>query len=70
MDRIFYNLNGNTYYILFGEIGKAAFLCNFESNNGGQYVLCRLLDKNTWWHGEYFEDFEEAYKRWKGEFNG
>lgn len=62
MKNLFYNNNGNVYYILFGEKGKRAFLCNV---NYKQYVICSILEENSWWQGQYFEDFEEAYEEWK-----
>lgn len=63
MPRLFYNINGNVYYILLGEKGKRAFLCNIERQ---QYVICAVLEENSWWQGSYFENFEEAYESWKG----
>ena len=53
--KLFYNNNGNTYYILFGEKGKKSFLCNIERQ---QYVICAVLEENSWWQGSYFENFE------------
>lgn len=61
MDRLFYNVNGNVYYILFGEKGTKAFLCNV---NREQYVICAILEEHSWWQGQYFNSFEEAYKEW------
>lgn len=63
MKKLFYNINGNTYYILFGEIGKKAFLCNVEYE---QYVICQILEKHSWWQGSYFNEFDKAYQAWKG----
>lgn len=63
MNKLFYNMNGNTYYILFGGKGKKAFLCNVEYE---QYVICQMLEEYSWWQGSYFEEFEEAYQAWKG----
>lgn len=62
MEKIFHNINGNSYYVLFGSKGKRAFLCNL---NFEQYVICAMLEENSWWHGNYFQDFEEAYSYWK-----
>lgn len=62
MEKIFYNVNGKVYYILFGKFGQKAFLCNLKEN---QFVICQLLEKNSWWHGEYFIDFDKAYTKWK-----
>jgi len=62
MKKIFYNINGNTYYILFGTKGERAFLCNV---NLEQYVICAILEEDSWWQGQYFDNFEEAYKEWK-----
>lgn len=61
--KLFYNNNGNTYYILFGGKGKKSFLCNIERQ---QYVICAVLEEDSWWQGNYFENFEEAYRSWKG----
>lgn len=61
--KLFYNNNGNTYYILFGGKGKKFFLCNIERQ---QFVICAILEEHSWWQGSYFEDFEQAYKSWKG----
>lgn len=66
MDKIFYNSNGNVYYILFGGKGKKSFLCKINDNDCTQYVICAILEEHSWWQGSYFEDFEEAYKSWKG----
>ncbi len=62
MNKLFHNLNGNTYYILFGEKGKKSLLCNVNSE---QYVICAILEKNIWWQGQYFNNFEEAYNEWQ-----
>ena len=62
MGKIFHNINGNSYYVLFGSKGKRAFLCNLNSE---QYVICAMLEENSWWQGNYFQDFEEAYNYWK-----
>ena len=52
---LFYNINGNAYYILFGKKGEKAFLCNVDYK---QYVICQLLEENSWWHGNYYFDFD------------
>lgn len=39
----------------------------FVNTNGNTYYI--LFGENTWWQGNYFEDFEEAYKSWKGNKN-
>lgn len=62
-NNLFYNENGEIYYILFGQKGKKAFLCNV---NRKQYVICQLLEEKNWFHGNYYCDFEEAYNVWKG----
>jgi hypothetical protein len=64
---IFYNENGNTYYILFGEKGKKSFLCKINDNYAAKYVICAVLEENSWCLGEYFDDFNEAYNCWKGQ---
>lgn len=63
MNKLFYNMNGNTYFVLFGGKGNKSFLCNVESE---QYVICQILEDNSWWQGNYFDTFEEAYEAWKG----
>ena len=65
MDRIFYNMNGNSYYILFGGKGKRSFLCKITDNECAQYVICTTLEENSWWQGIYYESFEEAYEDWR-----
>lgn len=61
MKKLFHNMNGYTYYILFGKRGEKAFLCNVDIE---QYVICAILEEHSWWQGEYFNNFEEAYKEW------
>lgn len=63
MNKIFYNINGQIYYVLFGGKGEKSLLCNV---NEEQYVICQLLEENSWWQGSYFNKFEEAFKTWKG----
>lgn len=63
MNRIFYNENGETYYILFGGIGQKSMLCSI---NEEKYVICKLLQPRNWWQGDYFQKFEKAYDEWKG----
>ena len=65
MDRIFYNMNGNSYYILFGGKGKRSFLCKINDNGCAQYVICAILEENSWWQGNYFDNFDEAYEYYK-----
>ena len=65
MNEIFTNTNGNNYYILFGTKESRAFLCNLDKNNSVPFVICAILEENSWWQGSYFEDFDEAYKYWK-----
>lgn len=69
MEKVFYNTNGNSYYILFGGKGKKSFLCNLNDNYSAKYVICAILEENSWWQGNYFNDFEEAYAHWKGDNN-
>lgn len=63
MNKIFYNLNGEAYYVLFGKKKEKSLLCNLKTE---QYVICEILEENTWWQGSYFYTFDEAYKNWKG----
>ncbi len=65
MENIFYNENGNSYYILFGGKSKRSFLCNLKENINAKYVICAILEDSSWWQGNYFNDFEEAYQHWK-----
>ncbi len=65
MDKFFYNMNGNSYYILFGGKGKRSFLCKINDNGCAQYVICAILEENSWWQGNYYESFEEAYEDWR-----
>lgn len=67
MDKIFYNENGEVYYILFGGKGTRTFLCNVADNGSAPFVVCKILEDNSWWHGSYFETFDDAYKFWKEE---
>ena len=51
------------YFLLFGgEIGKPAMLLNVDSE---EIVLTHCLEKQSWHHGEYKFNFDEAYKEWK-----
>lgn len=65
MNKIFNNENGNSYYILFGKKGERAFLCNLNDNYSAKYVICAILEENSWWQGQYFDTFDEAYEVWK-----
>lgn len=65
MEKIFYNTNGNSYYILFGGKGQRSFLCKINDNSCSQYVICAILEENSWWQGNYYESFEEAYEDWR-----
>lgn len=62
MNKIFKNENGNVYYILYGEKGQRAFLCNM---NFDQYVICKVLEDNSWWHGTYFDKIDDAFEYWQ-----
>lgn len=48
MSKLFYNNNGHTYYVLFGQKGETAFLCNVDIE---QYVICAILEEHSWWQG-------------------
>lgn len=63
-NKLFYNENGEAYYILFGKQGERALLLNI---NKEQYVICRILEKISWWNGSYYIDFDSAYQDWKEE---
>lgn len=65
MEKIFYNTNGNVYYVLFGGKGEKSFLCNV---NREQYVICKILKDYSWYYGQYFENFEQAYEVWQEKY--
>lgn len=65
MNKIFNNVNGNSYYILFGGKGKRTFLCDLNENSPTPYVICAILEENSWWQGNYFKDFDDAYEYWE-----
>ena len=67
MKKLYVNSNGQVYYLLFGKIGKPSLLLNM---NYDQYVVVRMLEKNSWWHGEYFINFDDAYDFYKEKFGG
>lgn len=27
--------------------------------------ICAILEENSWWQGNYYESFEEAYEDWR-----
>lgn len=55
-----------SYYLLFGgELGKPAMLLNLDSD---EIVLTHYLENNSWHHGEYMFNFDEAYKKYKEEY--
>ena len=64
MERLFVNSNGRSYAIVKGGKGKRSLLINIYSN---ECVVCAILEDDSWWQGNYFEDFDEAYKFFKEE---
>lgn len=62
MKKLFINMNGNSYYLLFGSKGEPALLLNMNCN---QYIVCAILEEASWWQGNYFEDFDKAYEYYK-----
>ena len=62
MEKLFLNMNGNSYAIVQGGKGKKSLLMNL---NYEQYVVCAILEENSWWQGDYFDNFEEAYEYYK-----
>lgn len=62
MEKLFSNMNGNSYAIIQGGKGKKSLLMNLYSE---QYVVCAKLEENSWWQGNYFDNFEEAYEYYK-----
>ena len=62
MKRLFKNVNGNNYCILFGKIGEPALLINMSED---KYVIVGVLQEKDWWQGTYFDNFEDAYKEWQ-----
>lgn len=59
MEKLFLNMNGNSYAIVQGGKGKKSLLMNL---NHEQYVVCAMLEENSWWQGNYFDNFDEAYR--------
>lgn len=59
MEKLFLNANGNSYAIVQGGKGKKSLLMNL---NYEQYVVCAMLEENSWWQGNYFDNFDEAYR--------
>lgn len=59
MEKLFLNMNGNSYAIIQGGKGKKSLLMNL---NYEQYVVCAMLEENSWWQGNYFDNFDEAYR--------
>ena len=37
--------------------------------NKEEYVIVAMLEENSWYHGNYFFDFDKAYEYWR-EQNG
>ncbi len=62
MEKLFLNMNGNSYAIVQGGKGKKSLLMNL---NYEQYVVCAMLEENSWWQGNYFDNFDEAYEYYK-----
>ena len=62
MEKLFSNINGNSYAIIQGGKGKKSLLMNLYHE---QYVVCAILEENSWWQGDYFDNFEEAYEYFK-----
>lgn len=62
MEKLFLNINGNSYAIIQGGKGKKSLLMNLYRE---QYVVCAILEENSWWQGDYFDNFEEAYEYYK-----
>ena len=60
-NKLFYNENGNVYYVLYGGKGYRSLLCDI---NKDQFVICAMLEEQSWWAGTYFDSFEKAYKHW------
>jgi len=61
-NKILNNINGKQYFIIQGKKGKPALL---GSITGETYIVCGTLQDNDWISGEYYSDFEEAYKSYK-----
>ncbi len=62
MEKLFSNINGNSYAIIQGGKGKKSLLMNLYRE---QYVVCAILEENSWWQGNYFDNFDEAYEYYK-----
>ena len=61
-NRYFENDNGQEYVIVAGGKGKTSLLINLYSS---QCVVCANLQETSWYQGNYFNDFDEAYKYFK-----
>ena len=59
MKKLFSNSNGRNYCVVKGGFGKRSLLVNMDID---EYVVCAILEENSWWQGHYFSDFDEAYK--------
>lgn len=64
----FNNQNGNSYVILALNSNRTALLCKiagFEA--AASFVVCKELnfESHDWYHGAYFDDFEEAYNYYR-----
>lgn len=64
MKHLLENTNGQKYCIILGEYHKPALLCRL-SDEPRPYIVCEMLSASDWYHGSYFDDFDEAYKKYK-----
>lgn len=62
MKKLFSNSNGRNYCVVKGGLGKRSLLVNM---NIEEYVVCAVLEENSWLYGSYFNNFDEAYKYYK-----
>lgn len=64
MKHLLENTNGKQYCIILGEYHEPALLCRLN-DEPCPYIVCSMLSASDWYGGEYFEDFDKAYKRYK-----
>lgn len=61
---VLHNSNGKDYCIVLGRLGKPAFLVRLN-DEPRKYIVCDELEPTAWFHGEYYDDFEEALKAYR-----
>lgn len=63
----FDNKNGKRYWKIFGEAGKPGLLISLtdETDYGPKYIVAGVMESASWYGGQYFADFDEAYNEYK-----